>query len=205
MTDQRDSLHRARRWVCRTPRRFAFTVLAATVVCILAFRAVFALAAHPAHAAAADHPAHTSSAAATPTVKPAQTARPRSTPATPPSPTPTPTPTAKAAPAAGSWQPPAAAVEAAANFAAAWVTRGPGWGQRIRQYATSTLTGQLSHTDLAANPATKVTGPPHVTGHAHATVHLSVPTDAGPALVTVIRDHRGRWRAESVMLARTGS
>jgi uncharacterized lipoprotein YmbA len=85
----------------------------------------------------------------------------------------------------------------------AWVSRGTGWASRLRPYTTAQLEAQLSHTDPAWNPATAVTGPATVTSEIPGTVSLAVPTDAGPALVTV-RLAGGRWLATGVMLARTG-
>jgi len=99
--------------------------------------------------------------------------------------------------------PPPAALAAARQFMAAWVSSGPGWASRLRPYATAQLDAQLSDTNPKWSPATAVTGPAAVTSQAPGTVSLTVPTDAGPALVTV-RLTGGRWLAAAVMLARTG-
>lgn len=98
--------------------------------------------------------------------------------------------------------PPAAAVTAGQRFMTAWVTQGPGWAARIRPYVTARLAAQLG-TSNAGNPATAVTGTPAVTSQSAGTVSFSVPTNAGPVLVTV-QDTGGRWLADSVQLARTG-
>src|SRR5262249_12939811 len=112
-----------------------------------------------------------------------------------------PVPAAQAARAA-----PAAAVTAAEKFTAAWTagrdtTR---WLSRISQYATPRLISRLAVTKPQLLPATHVTGSARVTGQARAAVSLSVPTDAGPVLITVRLLH-GRWRADSVMLAWQGN
>ena len=130
-------------------------------------------------------------------------------------PTPPPRPPAASAPAArpapqgqpASARParpaPAAAVSAGEDFTAAWAGHAAGWPAAADRYATPRLAAQLARTSPVMLPATRVTGPARVTGQAPGTVHLSVPTDAGPALVTV-RFAGGRWLADSVMLARTG-
>ena len=98
----------------------------------------------------------------------------------------------------------AAAVAAGEEFTAAWADHAPGWPARASRYATPRLAAQLARTSQAMLPATRVTGPARVTGLAPGTVDLSVPTDAGPALVT-LRLTRGRWAADSVMLAWEGN
>lgn len=111
---------------------------------------------------------------------------------------------AAARPAAAAPAAPRAAVAAAEGFAAAWADPAPGWLARVRPLATPRLAAQLAAAGNALLPVTRVTGAALVTGQAAATVDLSVPTDAGPALVTV-RYAAGAWRADSVMLAREGS
>jgi hypothetical protein len=101
-------------------------------------------------------------------------------------------------------QAPPAAVLAGENFTAIWVTRGPGWLARLRPVVTAQLAAQFNGQSPAWNPATRVTGPATVTSRSAQAVNLSVPTDAGPALVTVSLGH-GQWLASSVMLARTGN
>jgi hypothetical protein len=100
--------------------------------------------------------------------------------------------------------PPPAALAAARQFMSAWVSSGPGWASRLRPFATTQLDAQLSGTSPRWSPATAVTGPAEVTSQAPGTVSLTVPTNAGPALVTV-RLVGGRWLAAAVMLARTGN
>jgi hypothetical protein len=111
-------------------------------------------------------------------------------------------PPSRPAPAAA----PAAAVTAGEDFAAAWASPGPGWLARTARYATPQLAARLALAEpaLADMPVTRVTGPARVTARAPGTVTLSVPTDAGPALVTVLRAG-GRWLAGAVTLAREGS
>jgi hypothetical protein len=94
-------------------------------------------------------------------------------------------------------------VAAGEDFTAAWTDHGAGWLARADRYATPQLAAQLAGIRPAMLPATRVTGAAQVTGQAPGTVHLSVPTDAGPVLVTV-RLAGSSWLADSVMLARTG-
>ena len=99
---------------------------------------------------------------------------------------------------------PPAAVTAAQQFAAAWASPGAGWLDRVRRYATPRLAAQLAASGDALLPATRVTGPARVTGQGPGTVNLAVPTNAGPALVTV-RYAGGAWRADSVLLQDEGN
>lgn len=98
---------------------------------------------------------------------------------------------------------PQAAIDAGENFAAAWVSRGPNRAALIQQIATPQLAAQLATEDNALNPATRVTGAPVVASTEHGTVDLSVPTDAGPAAISVVLTG-GQWLASSVMLEHTG-
>lgn len=121
---------------------------------------------------------------------------PAASPASPPPAPPSPAGTAPPAPAA--------AVKAGEEFAAAWADHAPGWLARASRYATPALAAQLAVIRPGMLPATRVTGPAAVTATAPGTVDLTVPTDAGPAAVTV--RHAGRaWRADSVMLTGTGN
>jgi hypothetical protein len=98
---------------------------------------------------------------------------------------------------------PAAALLAARAFLAAWVSRAGDRAARIRATATPQLAAQVTGPAAGLAPATAITGPVTVTGQAAGTVSVSVPTNAGTALLTVRLDH-GRWLAAQVMLARTG-
>jgi hypothetical protein len=86
----------------------------------------------------------------------------------------------------------------------AWVDSGRGWAARLRPLATAQLAAQLGQTSNAYDPATAITGSATVTTQAPGTVSLTVPTDAGPALVTMRLVH-SHWLAAAVMLARTGN
>jgi hypothetical protein len=99
---------------------------------------------------------------------------------------------------------PQAAIAAGENFAAAWVSRGADRAALIQAMATPQLAAQLATEDNTLNPATKVTGVPVVTSAEAGLVDLSVPTDAGPAAVSVVQSG-GQWLASSVMLEETGS
>jgi hypothetical protein len=94
-------------------------------------------------------------------------------------------------------------VAAAKELTAAWTSHPRGWQATIRACGTAHLAAQLVKANQMANPATRVTGPATVTGRTSRTAYVSVPTDAGTALLTVTRDG-GRWRVTSVSLAMTG-
>jgi hypothetical protein len=171
-----------------TRRRVGLIIVGLFALLVIGGQLASAGARSAQHAAA--RPTHTVQPAAAPTT--AQPAAPRpssSPPSVPSSPPPSPAPPA--------------ALRAGQSFATAWVSRRPHWAARLRPYVTAQLAAQLAGQQPKFNPATRVTGQATVTGAAPSTVDLSIPTDAGPALVTVHQRH-GRWRAESVMLARTG-
>jgi hypothetical protein len=110
-----------------------------------------------------------------------------------------------AAPAtsASAGPPPAAALQTARAFLQAWVSRAAGRDTAIRATATSQLAAQVTGPGAAMAPATELDGPLTVTGQAAGTVSVSVPTNAGAALLTVRLDG-SRWLAAQVMLAATG-
>lgn len=97
----------------------------------------------------------------------------------------------------------AAATRAGRDFAAAWVSQRPGWAARLRRYATPGLAAQATSGDHDYLPATAVTGPPAVVGETAGSVTVSVPTNAGPAVITVVHSGAG-WLAAAVHLARVG-
>jgi hypothetical protein len=97
----------------------------------------------------------------------------------------------------------AAAVRTGREFATAWVSPQRGWARQVRQYANRGLTAQVTAGDHAYLPATAITGPPTVIGETAASVVISVPTNAGPAVVTVVRSGTG-WLAAAVHLTRVG-
>jgi hypothetical protein len=106
------------------------------------------------------------------------------------------------APAAPGPVPPQA-LKAAGQFMTAWVSRDPGRAARIRACATAQLAAAVTGPGAGYAPATALTGPVTVTGQAAGTVSLTVPTNAGPVLLTV-RLAAGRWVAAQMMLARAG-
>ena len=115
-------------------------------------------------------------------------------------------PARRGRPGAGRIRPrrgPAAALQAARAFLQAWVSRTAGRAAAIRATATPQLAAQVTGPGAALAPATAIDGPLTVTGQAAGTVSLSVPTNAGPALLTVRLDG-SRWLAAQVSLARTG-
>lgn len=105
---------------------------------------------------------------------------------------------------AGTGLVPAEALDAARAFLRAWVSHAGDRAARIRATATPQLAAQVTGPAASLAPATALTGPVTVTGQAAGTVNVSVPTNAGPALLTV-RITGGRWLAAQVMLARTGN
>ena len=97
----------------------------------------------------------------------------------------------------------AAAVRVGREFATAWVSHRPGWAAQLRRYATTGLAAQLTAGDHAYLPATAVTGPATAVTVTAGSVTVMVPTNAGPAAVTVVRSG-GRWLAAAVHLTRAG-
>jgi 2-oxoglutarate decarboxylase len=110
---------------------------------------------------------------------------------------------ATTSPAAAPPAAPAAAAAAAAHFAAAWVSHGQARAARLRATASVALAAQLIGQNPARDLATRVTGSAAGTQLSPVSASLTVPTNAGPALITV-RLIRGRWVATSVLLAATG-
>jgi hypothetical protein len=97
----------------------------------------------------------------------------------------------------------AAAIRAGREFATAWVSHRPGWATQVRWYATAGLAAQVRAGDHTYLPATAVTGPATAVRETAGSVTVLVPTNAGPAAVTVIRSG-GRWLAAAVHLTRVG-
>lgn len=97
----------------------------------------------------------------------------------------------------------AAALRAGREFATAWVSHQPGWAAQLRRYATPGLAAQVTAGDHGYLPATAVTGPPTVVRETAGSVTVLVPTNAGPAVMTVVRSDAG-WLATAVHLARVG-
>lgn len=95
-------------------------------------------------------------------------------------------------------QAPAAALEVAARWSAAWLrpaegTTGPQWLTGLRPLTTEEYLGVLSNVDPANIPATRVTGEPHPVQVAARSVQVEVPTDELTLLVLVVDTEDG-WR-----------
>lgn len=94
---------------------------------------------------------------------------------------------------------PAAALEAAARWSAAWVRPPDGtpadqWIEGLRPFTTEEYLGVLGTVDPGAVPATVVTGPARAVRVAASSVDVEVPTDALTLLVLVVRTENGDWR-----------
>lgn len=94
---------------------------------------------------------------------------------------------------------PAAALEAAARWSAAWVrppdgTPAADWIEGLRPFTTEEYLGVLGTVDPGAVPATVVTGPARAVRVAVSSVDVEVPTDALTLLVLVVRTENGDWR-----------
>ena len=172
-------------WPLRSPARLAVTVVAVAVVAALVGVGAAAagagsgrggLLAGVGPTAAAPRPA--GGAASTPTVLPPV-----------PDLVPTTLPLSRA---------PAAALQAAGRWTAAWVrppagTTGRQWLDRLRATTTDEYLGVLAGVDPANIPATRVTGPPRAVQVAPRSVSVKVPTDALTLVVTVVDTGAG-WR-----------
>ena len=96
-------------------------------------------------------------------------------------------------------QAPAAALQVAARWAAAWVRPPDGttqqqWLDGLRPSTTAEYLGVLSTVDPSNIGATKVTGPPSATRVSPRSVQVRVPTDTLTLLVTVVVSETGDWR-----------
>lgn len=94
---------------------------------------------------------------------------------------------------------PAAALQAAASWSAAWVRPADGtpadqWIEGLRPFTTEEYLGVLATVDPGAVPATVVTGPARAVRVAVSSVDVEVPTDALTLLVLVVRTEAGDWR-----------
>lgn len=94
---------------------------------------------------------------------------------------------------------PDAAVDVAADWAAAWVRPAEGvtaaqWVEGLRPYTTQEYLGVLATVDPVAIPATAVTGPPVPVSVAAGSVEAEVPTDALTLVVLVVRTANDDWR-----------
>ncbi|MBW0137510.1 hypothetical protein [Pseudonocardia abyssalis] len=94
---------------------------------------------------------------------------------------------------------PAAALQAAASWSAAWIRPPDGtpadrWIEGLRPFTTEEYLGVLATVDPGAVPATVVTGPARAVRVAASSVDVEVPTDALTLLVLVVRTEAGDWR-----------
>lgn len=94
---------------------------------------------------------------------------------------------------------PAAVLEVAARWSAAWVRPPDGtpadvWIEGLRPFTTEEYLGVLATVDPGAVPATVVTGPAQAVRVAASSVDVEVPTDALTLLVLVVRTENGDWR-----------
>lgn len=97
-------------------------------------------------------------------------------------------------------QAPAVALQAAASWAAAWVTHPDGitnqhWLAGLRPYTSDEYLGVLGTVDPGNIPATRITGPPTPTRVSAASVEVRIPTDTITLLVLVVDTGAGGgWR-----------
>ncbi len=94
---------------------------------------------------------------------------------------------------------PDAAVDVAADWAAAWVRPAEGvtveqWIEALRPHTTREYLGVLGTVDPGAIPATAVTGPPVPVSVAAGSVEAEVPTDALTLVVLVVLTENDDWR-----------
>lgn len=94
---------------------------------------------------------------------------------------------------------PAAVLEVAARWSAAWVRPPDGtpadrWIEGLRPFTTEEYLGVLATVDPGAVPATVVTGPARAVRVAASSVDVEVPTDALTLIVLVVRTENGDWR-----------
>ncbi len=96
-------------------------------------------------------------------------------------------------------QAPAAALDVAARWTAAWVrppdgTAATTWLDGLRATTTDEYLGVLGGVDPANIPATAVTGAPKAVQVAPRSVLVDVPTDALTVVVTVVDTDPGGWK-----------
>ncbi len=175
-------------WPLRSPARLT---VAAVVVLGLAVGVSSALGALNPPEPATSTPEQTS---ATRTQTPSRTTTPRGVEPTALPPVAEPTPSAQPLDSA-----PAAALDVAARWSAAWVRPAEGttaaqWIEGLRPYTTQEYLGVLGTVDPVAIPATVVTGPPVPVAVAASSVETEVPTDALTLVVLVVRTENDEWR-----------
>lgn len=181
-------------WPLRSPARLAVTLV---VVALLAAGVSIAVAAAGGGTASGKLPPITPATAVTPRAAPPVSG------SLPVSPTPT------ALPPVPALQPsalpldqvPAAALDVAARWTAAWVRPPAGtppgqWLEGLRATTTPEYLGVLAGVDPGNIPATRVTGPPRAISVAPKSVRVEVPTDAVTLSEVLINSDAG-WRVSS--------
>ncbi|MBW0129133.1 hypothetical protein I4I82_15805 [Pseudonocardia oceani] len=176
-------------WPLRSPARLAVSAGVLLAV-VLAVSAVLGrVAPDPAPTAS---PSSTTGTRAPQTTAPSGASRTPTPTALPPIPelTPSPLPVSSA---------PAAALDVAAQWAAAWVRPPDGtppaqWLEGLRPLTTDEYLGVLATVDPSAVPATRVTGAPSAQRVAAGSVDVAVQTDALTLVVLVVLTEDGVWR-----------
>lgn len=181
-------------WPLRSPARFVITLVGVVAVAALVGTGAAAAGGDPTSGGVLAGPAPTPSASAPIPPDPVTStlsATPAPT-ALPPVPelTPTTLPLSQA---------PAAALQVAGRWAAAWVRPPDGttqqqWLDGLRATTTDEYLGVLSTVDPSNIAATKVTGSPGALRVSPRSVQVQVPTDALKLLVTVVVSDTGDWR-----------
>jgi hypothetical protein len=173
-------------WVLWNWRRLALTLSGLAVLTLAA--------AQLAHAPASRGPAHAPAGRPRASAAPAARASSRGAPASPPGAAPGP---------GGSGL--GAALLTGEQFAAAWVSRAPGWERQARRYATPALATRLAAAARSRWRSAAVTGPAAAAGEqSPGIITVTVPTTAGVALITVVRS-AGGWLASAARFAGAGT
>ena len=178
-------------WPLRSPARLALTVVAVVAVAVGVSLAIGAVSGQPSGLGVLSRGAPTADATSAP---PSPSTR------GPAAPTPTALPPVRelAPSTLPLAQAPAAAVEVAARWSAAWVrppegTTGREWLSGLRPYTTDEYLGVLSGVDPANIPATRVTGETRPVRVAARSLQVEVPTD-GLTLLVLVVDTESGWR-----------
>ncbi|MBN9098835.1 MULTISPECIES: hypothetical protein [unclassified Pseudonocardia] len=183
-------------WPLRSPARLVITVVGVVAVAVLAGAGAAAVGGGSNNGGLLASPGPTTVAVAPPSASdpsfPSGTSTTPFPTALPPVPalTPTTLPLAEA---------PAAALQVAGRWAAAWVRPPAGttqqqWLQGLSATTTAEYLGILNTVDPSNIPATRVTGAPTALRVSPRSVQVEVPTDTVKLLVTVVISDAGDWR-----------
>lgn len=183
-------------WPLRSPARLVVTVVGVVAVAVLVGAGAAAVNGGSASGGLLASPAPTAVAVAPPSV--ADPTSPSATSATP-VPTALPPVPALAPTTLPLSQAPAAALQVAGRWAAAWVRPPAGttqqqWLEGLSATTTAEYLGVLTTVDPSNIPATRVTGAPAALRVSPRSVQVEVPTDALKLLVTVVISDAGDWR-----------